>query len=163
MTEPASDWVVERMDPDRDIDDVLAISADAFAHPLTRAALESDLAHAERTWILVIRPAGGSHRPAPVVGYCSVWLIFDELHINTLAVRSEWRQRGAARQLLAFALETATKAGASRATLEVRRGNAAARRLYESLGFVVAGTRRDYYANPRDDALILWRESPASA
>jgi ribosomal-protein-alanine N-acetyltransferase len=40
----------------------------------------------------------------------------------------------------------------------VRAGNAGALRLYERLGFYVAGTRRNYYTNPVEDALILWRD-----
>ncbi len=48
--------------------------------------------------------------------------------------------------------------GGERATLEVRRSNHAARALYERLGFRVRGVRRDYYADPVEDALILWRE-----
>ena len=47
--------------------------------------------------------------------------------------------------------------GADRATLEVRRSNAPARRLYERLGFEVAATRPNYYVSPQEDALILWR------
>ncbi len=48
--------------------------------------------------------------------------------------------------------------GATRATLEVRRSNEQARALYERFGFTVAGVRRGYYTNPREDALVLWRE-----
>jgi ribosomal-protein-alanine N-acetyltransferase len=48
--------------------------------------------------------------------------------------------------------------GARRATLEVRRSNEPARRLYERLGFSIAGVRRAYYSHPVEDALVLWRE-----
>ena len=48
--------------------------------------------------------------------------------------------------------------GARRATLEVRRSNLTALGLYERLGFAIAGTRKNYYANPVEDALILWKE-----
>jgi ribosomal-protein-alanine N-acetyltransferase len=58
-------------------------------------------------------------------------------------------------------LDEAKRLGARRATLEVRAGNAGARRLYERLGFYVAGTRRNYYTNPVEDALILWRDDPS--
>jgi ribosomal-protein-alanine N-acetyltransferase len=44
----------------------------------------------------------------------------------------------------------------------VRSGNTGARRLYERLGFYVAGARRNYYTNPVEDALILWRDDPGS-
>jgi ribosomal-protein-alanine N-acetyltransferase len=53
-------------------------------------------------------------------------------------------------------LETAIGAGATSAPLEVRASNHAARALYEGLGFKVEGVRRDYYQEPREDALILW-------
>jgi len=47
--------------------------------------------------------------------------------------------------------------GVQCATLEVRRSNLAAQRLYERLGFAIAGQRRNYYSHPEEDALILWR------
>lgn len=159
MNEESASWEVEWIDPDTDVDDVLAVSANAFHRPLTRRELESEIGHPDRAWILVIRPAGSGHSRPPVIGYCWTWRIFDELHINSLAVAPGWRQRGAASRLLAFALDAAAKVGATRATLEVRRSNTAARRLYERFGFVVRGTRRDYYTAPPDDALILWREA----
>jgi ribosomal-protein-alanine N-acetyltransferase len=53
-------------------------------------------------------------------------------------------------------LAIAKEEGATRATLEVRRSNEAARILYERLGFAVEAIRPDYYTNPREDALILW-------
>ena len=58
-------------------------------------------------------------------------------------------------------LEAARGAGCQRATLEVRRSNHAARQLYEGMGFRLAGVRHDYYADPVEDALILWRDPPS--
>jgi ribosomal-protein-alanine N-acetyltransferase len=83
-------------------------------------------------------------------------MIFDELHINSLAVEEGWRRRGVARRLLAHVIRHAVEAGARGATLEVRASNQAARALYEGLAFKVEGLRRDYYQEPREDALILW-------
>ena len=51
--------------------------------------------------------------------------------------------------------------GARRATLEVRRSNEAALKLYEKFGFTVAAVRRTYYTHPDEDALVLWRDAPA--
>ena len=45
--------------------------------------------------------------------------------------------------------------GVRRATLEVRRSNVAAQRLYAAAGFQVTGVRRDYYTQPAEDALVL--------
>ena len=63
-----------------------------------------------------------------------------------------------AASLLAHVLAEAPRLGATRALLEVRRSNGEARRLYERFGFSLAGTRRNYYSQPVEDALVLWRE-----
>jgi ribosomal-protein-alanine N-acetyltransferase len=94
----------------------------------------------------------------PVAGFCSFWLVFDELHINNLAIRPELRARGLGRALLDRVLREGATLGATRSTLEVRRSNESARRLYERAGFTLRGTRPRYYRNPEEDALILWRE-----
>ena len=60
--------------------------------------------------------------------------------------------------VLRHVLEKARQLGATRATLEVRASNEGARRLYERLGFSVAGVRPNYYSSPVEDALILWRD-----
>ena len=93
-------------------------------------------------------------------GFCGCWLIADELHINTLAIRSELRRHGHATRLLRFVLAEAAAAGARHATLEVRRSNEAALKLYAGFGFEVRGTRPNYYTHPAEDALILWRDKP---
>jgi ribosomal-protein-alanine N-acetyltransferase len=54
-------------------------------------------------------------------------------------------------------LERADAEGASDATLEVRRSNRPALTLYEALGFRTTAVRVDYYRDPVEDALILWR------
>jgi ribosomal-protein-alanine N-acetyltransferase len=84
-------------------------------------------------------------------------MVFDELHINSLAVDTARRRHGLARALLIHVLDEAVRAGATAATLEVRSSNTAARALYEGLGFKVEGIRRDYYQDPREDAVILWK------
>jgi ribosomal-protein-alanine N-acetyltransferase len=61
-----------------------------------------------------------------------------------------------ARHLLRHVMAEALASGATAATLEVRASNDAAKQLYEGLAFRVEGVRRDYYRDPREDALILW-------
>jgi ribosomal-protein-alanine N-acetyltransferase len=91
-----------------------------------------------------------------LLAFCGCWFIADELHINTLAVRAELRRRGLATRLLRFVLAGAAAAGLTHATLEVRRSNDAALKLYERFGFDIRGIRRNYYQRPVEDALILW-------
>jgi [ribosomal protein S18]-alanine N-acetyltransferase len=85
--------------------------------------------------------------------------VFDEVHINNLAVAPAHRGRGYGTELLRHALAEGRRLGARRATLEVRQSNLAAQRLYARLGFRVAGRRPAYYTHPVEDAFILWRDT----
>ncbi len=143
---------VEPLGGDEDLDGVLAVEDASFTNPWTREMYQWELKNPERCRIYVVRSPS-----QPVVGFCSFWLIFDEMHINNVAVLPPYRGRGVGALLLTHVMTEAARAGARRATLEVRASNTPALRLYERLGFVVEGRRRGYYTNPAEDALILWR------
>lgn len=147
-------WNIERMRPETDLEGVLAVEHASFVNPWTRAMFLREFQNPDVSYIYVVR----ADREA-VVAYCSCWLVSDELHINNVAVRPEWRRRGVGRALLRHILHEAGQRGAHRATLEVRQSNDAARTLYAGLGFEVAGVRASYYTNPEEDALILWKTS----
>ena len=150
----------------RDLDGILAVDAATFDRPWTRAMYEWEWTHSDVARFYVARTpdatTGASGGPAAgvVVAYCASWIVFDELHINNLAVDPAWRRRGVASALLTFVLQQAAAEGAIRATLEVRRSNEPARRLYERFGFAFAGVRTAYYREPVEDALVLWRNGP---
>jgi ribosomal-protein-alanine N-acetyltransferase len=144
---------VERIDSAHDLDAVVAIEAASFTNPWTRETLAWELEHSDVARVYVLRADED-----PVVAFCSCWLIFDELHIHTLAVRPDLRRRGYARALLEFVLNDAAQQGARSATLEVRESNEPARRLYEQAGFALKGRRAAYYERPVEDALILGRD-----
>jgi ribosomal-protein-alanine N-acetyltransferase len=86
-----------------------------------------------------------------ILGQIGVRHVLDELHITTLAIRPERRRQGHARTLVGAALTAFP--GARRVHLEVRPSNAAARALYEALGFATTGLRRRYYGD--EDALLM--------
>jgi [ribosomal protein S18]-alanine N-acetyltransferase len=135
------------------IDDVLAIEEASFTNPWTRTMYLAELENTGVSYCYLAKDAEGR-----AVGFCSFWRVLDELHINNLAVAPAYRRERAATELLTRVLDDGAKLGARRATLEVRRSNEPARHLYERFGFSVAGVRRDYYSNPVEDALVLWRE-----
>ncbi len=91
-----------------------------------------------------------------IVGYGAVWFVIDEAHITTLAVAESERKQGYGRQIVNALLEEAQERGMTCATLEVRASNSPAIHLYESLGFTVVGTRKKYYPNNKEDALVMW-------
>jgi len=144
---------IERLQTSADLDAVVAIEAASFNNPTTRQWYENELRRPDICFVYVIRTD-----ECPVAGFCAFWKVLDQIHINNLAVRPDWRRRGLGRRLLAGVLEEAAHLGAPAATLEVRRSNQVARQLYESAGFALAGVRTSYYTNPIEDALILTRE-----
>lgn len=156
-TRPAApDVRVERLrDPgaEADVDAVVALEHESFSNPWPRETLVWELTNSDVTRVYLLRD--DVHR---AIAFCIVWIIFDELHINTLAVGPAHRRRGVATFLLREVMAEAARDGARRATLEVRESNAAALELYARLGFQVTARRRNYYTNPVEDALILWRD-----
>lgn len=145
---------LERVTSDAELDVVLEIETLSFSSPWTREMYQRELENLSVSHLYVLRVPDGSQRDV-TVGFCSFWLIIDELHINNLAVRPDYRRQGLGMALLTHAMDQGVQLGATQATLEVRRSNEAAQRLYRRLGFEVAGVRRLYYANPTEDALVL--------
>jgi ribosomal-protein-alanine N-acetyltransferase len=92
---------------------------------------------------------------AEVAGFIAARFTGDEVHINNVAVRPQFRLRGIGRTLLGSVLKEGARMGARSAILEVRAGNMAAQALYQREGFRVVGRRRGYYADPPEDALVM--------
>lgn len=93
-----------------------------------------------------------------VVGYAGEWIMFDEAHMTNIAVDPEFRKRGIARRMILKLMQEALSRGGERMTLEVRENNHTAQRLYVSLDFAYAGTRKHYYTDTGENALILWND-----
>ncbi len=129
-----------------DLEAIVALEAQSFSNSRTAQALvemlKSDVTH------LYVARSGER-----IVAFCACWVLAGELHINTLAVDQNARRRGIARMLVQHILHATAVV---RATLEVRRSNAAACKLYAGLGFTATAVRQQYYSNPDEDALVLW-------
>lgn len=145
-------WI-EPLEGEADLDGVLDVETESFTNPWTREMYTRELQNRSMCHIYLVRTD-----QCPVAGFCAFWLVFDEIHINNIALRPAFRGQGMGTALLERVLAEGRARHARRATLEVRASNEAARRLYERMGFYVAGVRRGYYSNPVEDALILWRD-----
>ena len=132
-----------------DIDAVHAIERESFAIPWSREAFVKEVTENLCARYVVLREDG-----APVA-YAGAWLVIDEGHITNIAVRSDRRGRGYGERITSALIQLCADTGVRYMTLEVRRGNAVARRLYEKLGFVEVGYRKRYYADNGEDALVM--------
>ena len=154
-------WITELSE--EDLDQAAALEQDCFGSQAWSRQALADAVINENALYLVMKEEA-AHAPfqaAPdpvLVGYCGVWLSFEEGEIMNVAVRKEFRQRGCAGRLMQELLSRAKERGASRFILEVREGNFPAIRLYESLGFERAGIRKNFYSDPKENALILLKE-----
>jgi ribosomal-protein-alanine N-acetyltransferase len=135
-----------------DIPAICAIEEEAFATPWTAEAFHNELTHNHFAKYMVMEWQG------EVVGYAGMWMIVDEAHITNIAISLPYRGRKWGELLLIELKKTATFMGAMRMTLEVRVSNLIAQRLYGKLGFYPVGTRRGYYSDNNEDAIIMWAE-----
>ena len=140
--------VVDRMTVD-DLGAVQEIEGESFTTPWPPHAYRSELETNRLAHYIVAR------YDDQLVGFAGMWLMVDEAHITTFAVRKTWRRQGVGERLLLALLDLAQARGAHEATLEVRPSNHPARRLYEKYGFALVGVRRRYYSDDNEDALIL--------
>jgi ribosomal-protein-alanine N-acetyltransferase len=143
---------------ENDLAELRVLEQRSFSHPWSEQSFRGALED-RQTLVLVLRASSSR----AILAYGVFQVVADEFHIHDLAVVPEQRQRGLGRQLLSQALDLGARRGARAAHLEVRESNRAALALYRSLGFRTAGVRRGYYESPPEDALVLSKESLATA
>lgn len=141
-----------------DVEQVHALETSIFPTPwsLNSYQFEVEDNPASELWVIEAGQGKGQSR---IAAYLVAWLLVDEVHIANIAVAPAFRHRGLARRLLRHTLQRAAKDGMRYATLEVRVSNSAARALYESFGFEVAGRRKRYYRDNQEDALSMRLET----
>lgn len=157
---PAAALTIRPCTP-RDLERIAAIERVSFSDPWSFETFSAALALRHLRFLVAEeatapRERGGGAEPA-LVGYVVALVMADEGEIADVAVAPAARRRGIARALLERVATDAMQAGVRALYLEVRESNAAARALYESLGFETVGRRRGYYHHPVEDALLLRR------
>ncbi len=94
-----------------------------------------------------------------LLGYAGSWLVIDEAHITNIAVAPQYRGKKVGESLLTAIFDACYKNMVKYLTLEVRVSNTPAIKLYEKYAFKSLGTRKGYYQNNNEDALIMWTEN----
>ena len=122
-----------------------------FSDPWSENSVASELNNALSLWFVAV---DGDR----VAGYVGSQTVMEESDMMNVAVHPDYRKQGIATALIVGLVEELRKRGSHCLTLEVRASNENAIRLYGQLDFQEVGRRKNYYRNPREDALILRKE-----
>lgn len=133
-----------------DLNAICRIESESFPAPWSREFFESEL-HAEGRHNLVARSDGD------VIGYLFAMWLFDEMHVNKIAVATPHRRRGVAEELMRHCTAFARAHEVAAIHLEVRSGNDAARDFYRHLGFEDVYRRPRYYPDGETAVVMTLR------
>ena len=134
-----------------DVDAVHEIETACFKTPWSRESFLHELEGNQCARYIVVREDGRA------IAYAGVWFIIDEGHITNIAVHPDKRGMGYGEMVTKAMIQLAADSGMNVMTLEVRRSNEIAQKLYHKLGFIDVGYRKKYYENT-EDALIMFLE-----
>lgn len=152
ISDPARSFRLRTMTPS-DMVAVLELERRSFTHPWSPELIRKELSH-EWSTILIAEEPRAFGRPS-LLGVLIFWLVHDEIHILNVATEPKHRRRGVATLLLTEALERGRQQRCTLATLEVRRGNEGAQKLYRAFGFRAVGIRPNYYVEEGEDAVVM--------
>ncbi len=130
---------------------VAELERQCFADPWSEHSVCSELTNPLSLWVVACEDGS-------VVGYVGSQSVMGEADMMNLAVASQCRRRNIGCQLVSQLEERLRQKGVHSMTLEVRQSNESAIALYQKLGYAQVGLRRNYYHNPKEDALILKKE-----
>ena len=122
-----------------------------FNDPWSENSIASELDNRLSCWLVVIADD-------KVVGYVGSQTVLGETDMMNIAIHPDYRKQGIATELISALIEALNERGSHSLMLEVRASNEPAKSLYLKMGFDVVGVRKNYYRNPREDALILRKE-----
>ncbi len=143
--------MITRLLEEKDINRIHEIECANFSAPWTKESLLGEII-SERSHYIVVENNG------EVIGYCGFWKIFDEGHITNIAVDQPYQGKGVGSRLIKEMLELGKTLDVVSYTLEVRVSNLQAIGLYEKFGFENVGIRKNFYDNPNEDAMIMWKK-----
>ena len=145
-----SDFIIRPME-ERDVSTVAALEQACFSDPWSDSSVRSELSNPLSLWLV-------AEKSGEVAGYIGSQSVLDAADMMNVAVAQSARRGGIAEALIGSLIAQLDANGVRSLSLEVRVSNDAARALYEKLGFSEVGRRKNYYAKPKEDALILRKD-----
>ena len=132
------------------VDQVCVLEEEAFSMPWHRESFLEMIRNKDACYLVGLMED-------EVVASCGVRNIVGDGEVTNVVTKSSVRGKGIGKQMLMKLLEKGSAMGVEAFTLEVRKSNASAIHLYEKLGFVTEGIRKNFYEAPVEDALIMWK------
>ena len=137
-----------------DIDAVVEIEKDAYGeHHWAKSSFYDEMSNNLAKYYAAKTEDG------ELVGYAGTWHIIDEGHITTIAIKKDYLRKHIGEAIIVKIIEDCYCANIKYLTLEVRVSNEPAIGLYTKYGFNSLGTRKGYYQDNNEDALIMWTEN----
>lgn len=133
------------------VSQIAQLEAQCFSDPWSEKSIASELENPLSLWLV-------AEEDGQVWGYVGSQTVLDESDMMNVAVDPRFRRQGIARALIETLIAELSKMGSRCLRLEVRVSNENARALYARMGFQQLGLRKNYYHNPKEDALILGKE-----
>lgn len=148
-----SEIIIKPMSKD-DIEDVVVIESEAYGkHHWAKSSFYDEMSNNLAKYYVAKTLDGET------VGYAGTWHIIDEGHVTTIAVKNDYLRNHIGEAIMHKIIEDCYSEGIKYLTLEVRVSNTPAIKLYEKYGFQSLGTRKGYYQDNGEDALIMWTEN----
>lgn len=133
-----------------DFDQVMVIENENFSSPWTETGFFTFLIRQDALFLV-------AEEEEKILGYCGVVMVPDEGDITNVAVAKERQNQGIGKMLVEELVKKSREAGVTQLYLEVRKSNERAIHVYEKMGFVQNGLRKDYYEDPVEDAVLMKR------
>ncbi len=131
-----------------DIAEIASLEKECFSLPWSEKSLADELENP------VARFFSAKYKNE-LAGYIGAFNVAGEVSVTNVAVKEKFRKQGIGASLLKKLEETARLENAEFITLEVRASNESAIRLYTQSGYEKAGLRKDFYSNPKEDAILM--------
>ena len=142
--------VIEEM-KEEDIDGVFEVEKNCFEDYWSKDSFKKELNNNLAKYLV-------AKVDEKIAGYVGIWFVVDEGHITNVAVHENFRGKKIGDKLIKRLVEVCKDNNIVSMTLEVRASNVVAQNLYRKYGFKMAGLRKEYYSNNKEDAIIMWND-----
>jgi len=144
---------IKELEKGKFIDLIYKMESKIFSDPWTKKMIKNEF-NSKLTLVLGMFNKNNKE----LVGYSFLFNIYDEIHINNIAVKTNYQNKGLGKKLLDYIIKYSKRNKFRLITLEVRPSNSTAVNLYSKSGFKKMRIRRDYYSNPKEDAIVMIKE-----